>query len=169
MKILIASLLLFFSLSVHADNSGAENVFNQTDCASEEDRVLPGNGTLCQDDIAFGIMYEMFPSLFKELVPLWSLSSFNFGDDESGLATPDLLGEYYGDRVLFVLFNLFYKLVILLVGVYVGVLVISIIFKKIRGIPISGNELGDHRDTPTSWVAGGLAAVSYTHLRAHET
>lgn len=159
MKILIASLLLFFSLSVHADNSGAENVFNQTDCASEEDRVLPGNGTLCQDDIAFGIMYEMFPSLFKELVPLWSLSSFNFGDDESGLATPDLLGEYYGDRVLFVLFNLFYKLVILLVGVYVGVLVISIIFKNIRGIPISGNELGDHRDTPTSWVAGGLAGT----------
>jgi len=157
MKYLIASIFLFFSFAATADNSGAENVFIQTDCATEDERVIPGDGTLCQDDIAFGIMYEMFPSLFKELIPLWSLSSFNFGDEDSSLKTPELLGEYYGDRVLFVLFDLFYKLVLLLIGVYVSVLVISIIFKKIRGVPISGNDLGDHRDTPVSWVAGGLA------------
>lgn len=157
MKFLVFSIFLFFSLAASADNSGAENVFIQTDCASEDDRVIPGDGTLCQDDIAFGIMYEMFPSLFKELMPLWSLSSFNFGAEDTSLETPELLGEYYGDRVLFVLFDLFYKLVLLLIGVYVSVLIISIIFKKIRGVPISGNDLGEHRDTPVSWVVGGLA------------
>ena len=162
MRFFVAAFLLFFSLTsaANADNSGAANVFNQSDCAAEEDIVTPGDGTLCKEDIAFAIMHEMFPSLFKELIPLWSLSSFNLGTEGDGAEEPELLGEYYGDRVFFILFDLFYKLVLLLIGVYVGTLVLSIVFRKIRGVPISGNDLGEHRDTPSSWVVGGLAGTA---------
>lgn len=160
---LFISVLLCLSLSFFAVAEDASfDEISKSDCAIEQGSVVPGDASLCSEDIAFGILYEMFPSLFEEIMPFWSLDEFNAAADGE-IYEPMLLGTYYGDQVFFVLFKLFYQLVMLIGGVYIGFIVLSVLIRALRGKPINGDN--PHQDNPKTWSAGsfigGLMLIPY--------
>lgn len=141
-------LLPFGGHAASASQSPAEVM--ATPCGMEGGAVIPGDGTLCEQDIAFGILYEMFPSLFNELTPLWDLTSFaQLGETPN---IPMLLGEYRGDQVFFALFDLFYKLVLICILVYAGILVFSVLMRWLKGEKLVDNR--SHKDSPASFAVG---------------
>jgi len=123
--------------------------------------VIPGDGTICSNDIAFGMLYELFPSIFNELIPLWDLTSFStLGDAPS---KPELLGEYRGDQVFFLLFDFFYDLVLVSLFLYLGLIILSFAIRAIKGDDL--NDANTGKDTLSSFAIGvgigGSFLVSY--------
>jgi hypothetical protein len=157
-RVISAFLLLFGANIVCAQDRGVSDSriaeISQTNCGvTISNDLIPGDGTLCESDIAFGMLYELFPSIFAELLPVWELS--RFGNIAGADDVPTLLGEYRGDQVFFVLFELFYDLVLLCIGTYIIVLLLSVFGRLLKGEDLSDPNSG--KDTPKSWVLGGLA------------
>jgi len=60
---IVAFFFILLPLTSFAEEDAA--VLTQTDCAVAEDGgVAFADGTLCEQDIAFGMLYEMFPAIF---------------------------------------------------------------------------------------------------------
>jgi hypothetical protein len=151
-------LLLLSANMTYAQDRGVSDSriaeVSQTNCGvTISNDLIPGDGTLCEGDIAFGMLYELFPSIFAELLPVWELS--RFGNVAGADDVPTLLGEYRGDQVFFVLFDLFYNLVLLCIGTYLIVLVLSVCGRLLKGEDLGDPNSG--KDTPKSWILGGLA------------
>lgn len=123
-----------------------------TECATVDDKVTPANGTICEDDIAFGILYEMFPSIFNEIIPVWNLDEFTNAIGEINEQT--MTGEYHGDKVFYTLFKLFYNLAVYAIAIYAAIFVASFVVRLIKGESI--NERRDDKDSPKT-VLGGVA------------
>jgi hypothetical protein len=163
MKLISALFVLFFMISspayaqaeIPAPDSEIENT---TSCGVDMGRVIPADGSICREDIAFGMIYEMFPTLFDTLLPFWQLTAFN--EISNTPETPDLKGEYYGNDVFFVLFQLFYKLVLYCIGLYLVVIALSVLIRWIRGDSIT--EKTPMKDNAKSWVLG--AGIGGTFL-----
>tara|TARA_Y100000310_G_scaffold196471_1_gene196540 strand:+ start:6397 stop:9645 length:3249 start_codon:yes stop_codon:yes gene_type:complete len=143
--------MVFFPLKSYSAVNVSE--LQQTECGLDESgRIEPGDGTLCEQDIAFGMMYELFPSIFNELIPFWDLSMYSdLGETPN---TPELLGEYRGDIVFFSLFDLFFKLVVLCIVVYAGILVLSTLLKWLKGEKIV--QAISPKDSPKTWALGAF-------------
>lgn len=150
--------VLTFLLQPQIADAATISQIQQTECGlNESGGIKPGDGTLCKQDIAFGMMYELFPSIINELIPFWDLSMYSsLGDTPN---TPELLGEYRGDLVFFVLFDLFYKLVLLCIAMYIFVLVISTGLRWLKGEKLSDNT--QQKDTPKSWALGAVIGGSF--------
>lgn len=154
---LLLSVLLSTSAPSFSEETGVSqnqiDRISQTDCGVTISReLIAGDGTLCEEDIAFGLLYELFPSIFNEILPIWELS--RFGGLSGSTETPNMLGEYRGDQVFFVLFDLFYKLVLVCISTYFIVLILSVVGRYLRGEDVSDPNSG--KDTPKSFVVGGL-------------
>lgn len=126
-------------------------------CGLSNGNVISGDGTLCKEDIAFGLMYEMFPSIFKEIGPLWSLTSFS--QIGSGFEDRDLLGQYHGDAIFITLYALFFKLVLLCAFTYILFLVIDVASRVIRGKALTDDNPGE--DNGKSWAIGSVTGVTF--------
>lgn len=128
-----------------------------TGCGVEMGRVIPADGSICKEDIAFGMLYEMFPSLFDTLLPFWRLTAFR--DIGNTPESPDLDGEFYGDDVFFVLFELFYKMVLYCIALYVVVLILSVLIRWVRGESVT--EKTPMKDNAYSWALGAGIGGSF--------
>lgn len=151
---IVAFFFILLPLTSFAEEDAA--VLTQTDCAVAEDGgVAFADGTLCEQDIAFGMLYEMFPAIFDELMPLWNLSSFSkLGETQNSY---QLMAEYNGSNVFFVLFDFFYDLVIACIITYVLLMFISQGVRVLKGDDL--NDASEGKDTPMS-TAGGVIAGS---------
>jgi hypothetical protein len=156
---------LVFSLlaatELRAEVSVAE--LKKTSCGLENGIVSPGDGTLCQQDIAFGMLYEMFPSIYDEILPMWSLSSFSkIGDTPN---KPVSVSNYNGDGVFFVLFDLFYELILICAAMYGVVMVVSIIIRAVKSGKFSdGGGGGGVKTWIKGAVFGGIYLIPYKHF-----
>ena len=130
---------------------------NLTDCGISQNKIIPGDGTLCNEDIAFGVMYEMFPLIFKEIGPLWNLTSFSTLGN--GFEQQDLLGQYHGDTVFLLLYKLFRNLVILCAITYLVFLAVDIGGRMLRGKSLNDDDPG--KDNNKSWATGGTIGVIF--------
>lgn len=159
MKKLLALFSICFVLASFS-TFAAVNVseLQQTECGVDASgKLIPGDGTLCENDIAFGIMYELFPSIFNELIPFWDLSMYSdLGETPN---TPELLGEYRGDITFFSLFDLFFKLVVICAVIYAGVLVLSTLLKWLKGENVV--EAISNKDSPKTWALGAFLGGSF--------
>ncbi len=155
-RLLLPFIIVVLGLSFNARGQDVAVNIQQTECAIEGDKIIPGDGTLCSNDIAFGMIYEMFPSIINEILPLWSLDDFAEMDENN---KPSLLGEYHGDKVFITLFNLFYKLVFYCVAIYVALMLASIGMRWLRGEPIAENQSA--KDSPRSMFSGALVGGSF--------
>jgi hypothetical protein len=156
MKFILAVLLFIF---ISTSSFGQESLASlpRDDCGVNNGEIIAGDGTLCERDIAFGMLNEMFPSIFKEIIPLWNLSRFAALGDQP--TKPELLGEYRGDAVFFALFDLFFQLILICIGLYVFLFALSTIGRLIKGESLSDSTSG--KDTPGSVVAGALIGGSF--------
>lgn len=157
-------LFLFLSLALpmltyaQADIPAPDSeTVHEISCGVDMGRVIPADGSICREDIAFGMLYEMFPSLFDTLLPFWGLTAFNDISDQPEI--PDLKGEYYGNDVFFVLFNLFYKMVLYCIGLYLFVIALSLLLRLIRGDSIT--EKTPMKDNVKSWMLGAGIGGSF--------
>lgn len=149
---LFAFFLIFVSLGVDAATPPPVS-----ECGIEQGNVIPGDGTLCKNDIAFGMLFEMFPSIFREIGPLWNLTAFSqLGD---GFEDQDLLGQYHGDQVFTILYKLFRNLVILCAVTYLIFLAVDIVSRLVRGKSLSDDDPG--KDNNKSWAIGGSVGVLF--------
>jgi hypothetical protein len=141
-------LMLLFPIGAHGQAVSVSTV-GENRCAVEFGKVISGDGTICKDDIAFGMLYELFPSIFNELLPMWDLTMFSGIADEPN--QPTLLGVYHGDRVFFTLFELFFDLIIYCIAIYLSIVVISVAVRLLKGEGLTDRE---DKDNPISWVFG---------------
>ncbi|MEG3765094.1 hypothetical protein [Alteromonas sp. 14N.309.X.WAT.G.H12] len=154
MRFFFTALLLIFSFYASAQDAGNEAF--RTDCGlDDEGSIKIADGTICDRDIAFGLINEIFPSLVEEIKPLWSLNYFSAVAD-----TPEdqvLLGDYHGDEIFFTLSGLFYALIILLISVYLLFLTVHGIVRVLKGGSfINANSMNE--DDVRSWAVGGAFA-----------
>lgn len=149
-------LLLIICISIPL-TAWAEETSLVSDCGLQQTDIISGDGTLCKEDIAFGILFEMFPSVFREIGPLWGLTTFSkLG---GGFEDQDLLGQYHGDAVFVTLYSLFHKLVILCALTYVLFLALDILSRMIRGKSLS--EDSPDKDNDKSWALGGSVGIIF--------
>ena len=145
-------ILISFSSFAFAQESSTSSI---VECGLNEDgSIAIADGTLCKKDIAFGNVYEIFPSLVEELKPIWQLNFFKAVGDEP--EEQILLGEYHGDAVFFVLFKLFFYLVILALIVYSIFLVIHAIIRVLKGGSLIAADFSE--DDTKSWSIGAIVA-----------
>lgn len=155
MRLVLAALLML-SFSVFAQDTGNEAF--RTGCGLTEDGdIKVADGTLCERDIAFGMINEIFPSLIEELKPVWGLNFFQAVGD----APEDqvLLGDYHGDEVFYTLFNLFYYLVILILVIYCLFLILHAVVRLLKGGNLMGADFSD--DDARSWSIGAVITGTF--------
>lgn len=159
MKAILFLVGMIFSSFLHAAETNSETVdsLTRTECGIDiSNNIVPGDGTICSDDIAFGMLYELLPSIFDELLPLWNLSSFS-----SIAGTPNkpkLLGEYRGDQIFFLLFDFFFDLVWICLLAYVAMIAISFFIKALKGDELNNANSG--KDTlSTVAVGAGFSTI----------
>lgn len=147
-------LIWFFSLFLIFTNQTADanELPVVSSCGLENGQVKTGDGTLCKEDLAFGLLYEMFPSVFNEISPLWNLTAFSKTGD--GFEQRELLGAYHGDRVFITLYELFHKIVIFCGLTYVFFLAVDVASRLIRGKSLSDDD--PNKDNNKSWATGGV-------------
>jgi hypothetical protein len=148
-----ALILLLFSFSYPTWADEEVNELLRSSCGLDQNgEIAVANGTICERDIAFGMLYEMFPSLVDELRPIWNLSFF----DAVGEAPEEqvLMGDYHGDGVFLTLFDLFYSLVILLIVVYLFLVIGQAVVRLLKGGSIFNS--GDREDDAKSWSIGAI-------------
>lgn len=146
--------LVLFSLSSFTFAQESATPISQECGLNEDGSIAIADGTLCKQDIAFGNIYEIFPSLVEELKPIWKLNFFQSVGDEP--ETQILLGDYHGDAVFFVLFKLFFYLVILVLVVYSLFLVIHAIIRVLKGESLMAADFSE--DDTKSWSIGAIVA-----------
>ena len=105
--VLILTFYLLPSIAQEATPSPeSEELRRIAECGMDEGKVIPLDGTLCRDDIAFGMMYDFFPSVYNELIPFWGLSMFSALGDSPNV--PESAGQYNGEDVMMVLYEMLY-------------------------------------------------------------
>jgi hypothetical protein len=146
LALLVFVFALCFSQGAMADSEATCGI-------DKSGNIIPGDPSICEEDIAFGMLHDMFPSIMADILPFVKLGEFSAvsGKHELGRVS----GEYHGDRVAFVLFEFFYKLVLLCVSIYVGLMLLSALGRVLKGQPIGEKE--QHRDNLKTWTIGGIA------------
>jgi hypothetical protein len=147
--------IFLFSIFLSAPVLAQEDVNEllRSECGLNDDGEIDvANGTICERDIAFGIVYEIFPSLVDELRPIWNLSFF----DAVGNAPEEqvLMGEYHGDNVFLTMFDLFYSLVVVLIVIYFVLVLFHAGVRLFKGGDIISG--GDRNDDAKTWSVGAI-------------
>lgn len=157
MKSLIFILLILFSQLSFSQEGDVTKTLT-SGCGMSKTNVIPADGTICEEDIAFGMLYEMFPSLFNELLPMWGLDYVQTADGE--LTRDTYIGLYNGDKIFFTLFEMFFKLVAFCIVIYVVILGVSTATRLLKGEDLSDNQ-GGSKDNPKSWLMGAVLGGSF--------
>jgi hypothetical protein len=146
-------LLVTFVLVVGSAPAMAVSTQDETisSCGIKEDDIIPGDGTICKEDIAFGMLYELFPSIMESINPLLDMTPLS-QVSEGTPSIESLRGEYYGDKVFFVLFDLFYDLILVCIAIYIGLIGFNAGLRMLKGESLS--EESPTRDSTRSWVVG---------------
>lgn len=154
-------LLLFFSTASLAQEAPVtpqeEAIAEMEQCGMDEEKVIPLDGTLCRDDIAFGMMYDFFPSVYNTLIPLWDLSMFS--SLASSPSTPETVGHYNGDDVMIVLYDMIYEILLWAGLILLGLLALNFLLRALRGDSVFAddgeNESKDSAQTLASGIGTG--------------
>ena len=158
----IALILTFYLLPAVAQEVApvpeSEELRRVAECGMDDGKVIPLDGTLCRDDIAFGMMYDFFPSVYNELIPFWGLSMFSTLGSSPNV--PESAGQYNGEDVMMVLYEMLYDIIIWVIIAVVGLLVLHYLLRLIRGDSIFGDDSDDKTKDDTQSLAVGMGSAA---------
>jgi hypothetical protein len=140
---------LFFTTS----SSAQESIQTVDNCGvTATNKVIKGDVTICEGDIAFGVIKEIFPELSKDILPLLRLE--NESSDDFVSNTKERTGGYYGTRVVGVVLSIFYDLVVFFLIVSLLLVIATFAIRVIQGDKSWSEQAND--DSMSSTIKGGV-------------
>jgi hypothetical protein len=156
---LLRCILAFFLLTISqlsfADDDLIANRYN--DCGIKNGEVISFDGSLCQEDIAYGFVSDIFPSIIDEISPLIRLMDHK-GSSNTVAEQALSQGNFYGDETIIFLFDLFYYLSLGLFIAYFVLVGINLLGDLIRGDLNNKNDI-EEKDSIKSYSIGAVIAA----------